>query len=266
MNMNMFEYFGYFGGEQGNDRLLETEKEVIFHLFDKYLPKEGKLLDSAAGDGTYAFRFAEMGCEVTAGDLIADNIEKMKADPRAEKIKEFYCASPRSLSHLADNSFDTVISLGSMYFMRTKAEREAFVRESLRVLKDDGYFAFTYMTPFAMTMGQFLAAVQTIDNRDRLKEFRKLANVEKTHACDMFSGLTLEEMTDLSREYGLEILTVASTYGLPYNMSDEIGTLSDEEYEKFRKAQIATAEDPFVSRYCMRGLYIGQKKSRDLFD
>ena len=134
------------------------------------------------------------------------------------------------------------------------------------MLKDGGYFAFTYMTPFAMTMGQFLTAVQSTDNRDRLKEFRKLANVEKTHACDMFSGLTLEEMTDFSREYGLEILTVASTYGLPYNMADEIGALNDEEYEKFRKAQIATAEDPFVARYCMRGLYIGQKKSRDLFD
>ena len=264
--MNMFEYFGYFGEQAQDDRLIRTENEVIGHLFDKYLPKEGSLLDSAAGNGAFAFRFAEAGWEVTAGDFIADHVEEMKADPRAASVKEFYCASPRSLGQFADQSFDAVISLGSIYHMRTKAEREAFVRESMRVLRDDGYFAFTFMSPFAMTVGQYLNAVRTEDNRERLKEFRKLANVEKSHNCDMFYGMTMEEMTDLSREYGLEILTVASTYGMLYNMADEVAALSDEDYERFTRAQIATAEDPFVARYSMRGLYIGRKKSRDLFD
>lgn len=264
--MNMFEYFGYFGEHQ-EDRLLETERAVIAHLFDKYLPAAGgKLLDSAAGRGDFAFRFAASGWEVTAGDFIADRVEEMKADPRASTIHEFYCASPRSLGQFADASFDAVISLGSVYQMRTKAEREAFVRESMRVLKDDGYFAFTYMSPFAMTVGQYLNAVGTENNRDRLKEFRKLANVEKTHNCDMFYGMTLEEMTDLSREYGLEILTVASAYGVPCSMADEIGSLDAEAFERFTQAQISTAEDPFVARYSMRGLYIGKKKARDLFD
>ena len=32
--MNMFEYFGYFGEESRDDRLLETERAVLTHLFD----------------------------------------------------------------------------------------------------------------------------------------------------------------------------------------------------------------------------------------
>ncbi|MBQ2546464.1 MAG: class I SAM-dependent methyltransferase, partial [Clostridia bacterium] len=206
--MNMFEYFGYFGEQAQDDRLIQTENLVIASLFDKYLPTGGTLLDSAAGRAQFCFRFAEAGWEVTAGDLIADRVEALKEDPRAPLVKEFYCASPRNLSRFETGSFDAVVSLGPIYHMSSRAEREAFVRESVRVLKDDGYFAFSFMSPFAMTVGQFLTAVRTEDNRDRLKQFRKLTNVEKSHNVDMFYGLTTEEMTDLSREYGLEILTV----------------------------------------------------------
>ena len=76
----------------------------------------------------------------------------------------------------------------------------------------------------------------------------------------------MEEITDLSREYGLEILTVASTYGAVYSMADDVAAMSEEEYEKFRNAQIATCEDPFAARYAMRGLFIGRKKALDDFD
>ncbi|MBQ2546892.1 MAG: class I SAM-dependent methyltransferase [Clostridia bacterium] len=264
--MNMFEYFGYFGEQTQDDRLIRTENEVIASLFDKYFPAGGTLLDSAAGRAQFCFRFAERGWEVTAGDLIADRVEALEADPRAALVKEFYCASSRNLSRFASGSFDAVISLGPIYHMSNRAEREAFVRESVRVLKDGGTFAFSFMTPFAMNIGQFLTAVRTEDNRERLKQFRKLTNVERSHNVDMFYGLTTEEMTDLSREYGLEILTVASTYGMLYNMADEVAAMDEAEYERFRKAQIATAEDPFVAKYAMRGLYIGRKKARDLFD
>lgn len=264
--MDMFEYYGYFAEETQSDRLIETEKRVIDALFDKYLPGSGDLLDSSAGLGRNAFRLADLGYVVTAGDFIADHVEAIRANPESAKLKETYCSSAQSLSRFADNSFDVVISLGSMYHMRTKAEREVLVRESLRVLRPNGTFAFTYMTPIAMTFGQYFNAMRTYNAADRMKAYRKLATVEKTHACDMFYGMTLEEMTDISREYGLQIITVASTYGMLYNMASEIGEMSPEEYEKFVECQIATCEDPVVTRYCMRGLFIGKKKELDMFD
>ena len=264
--MDMFEYYGLFKEEYSTDRLTAAESKIIEYLFDKYLPKEGSLIDTAAGLGTFAFRFANLGYCVTAGDLIADHVEAINASPEAKKLEGTYCASPRNLSQFGDESFDILISLGSIYHMKTKAEREAFIRESMRVLKPDGYIAFTYMTPMAMTLGQYFNAMRTTDTLEKLKAYRKLATVEKTHTCDMFYGMTLEEMTDISREYGIQIVTVASTYGLLYNMDEEIEAMSDEEYKKFIDVQIATCEDPIVSRYCMRGLFIGKKKDVDMFD
>lgn len=264
--MDMFEYYGLFREEYSTDRLTAAESKIIEHLFDKYLPKEGRVIDTSAGLGTFAFRFADLGYRVTAGDLLAEHVEAINSSPNAEKLEGTYCASPRNLSQFADGSFDILISLGSMYHMKTKAEREAFVRESMRVLKPDGYIAFTFMTPMAMTLGQYFNAMRTTDVLDKLKAYRKLATVEKTHTCDMFYGMTLDEMTDISREYGISIVTVASTYALLYNMADEIDALSEEDYQKFVEVQISTCEDPIIARYCMRGLFIGKKKDVDMFD
>lgn len=264
--MDMFEYFGYFADENNIDRLIAAENRVLDHLFDKYLPGSGDLLDSSAGYGRNAFRFADLGYNVTAGDFIADHADAIKHDPRSSKLKEVFCSNPKNLSAFGNETFDVVISLGSMYHMRTKAEREVFTRESLRVLKPGGTFAFSYMTPFALTYGQFCISMATHDAEKRMKAYRKLANVDNNHVCDVFYGMTLEEMTDLSREYKLHILTVASTYSMPFNMASEIDKMSDEEYDKFIDTQIATCEDPVAARYCMRGLYIGKKKSGDMFD
>ncbi len=264
--MNMFEYYGYFAEENRSDRLTEAENRVIDALFDRYLPGGGDLLDSSAGLGRNAFRLAKLGYTVTAGDFIADHVEAIRSSPDAALLKATYCASARRLSAFEDASFDTVISLGSMYHMRTRADREVLVRESLRVLRPNGIFAFSYMSPMAITFGQYFTAMRTYDVRERMKAYRKLANVEKTHVCDMFQGMNLEEMTDISREYGLKILTVASTYSMLYDMADELDAMSDEEYEAFVNCQISCCEDPVVARYCMRGLFIGQKKEHDMFD
>ena len=66
--MDMFEYYGFFREEDSTDRLTVAETEIIEHLFDKYLPKEGRVIDTSAGFGTFTFRFAENGYKVTVCD------------------------------------------------------------------------------------------------------------------------------------------------------------------------------------------------------
>ena len=165
-----------------------------------------------------------------------------------------------------NDSFDIVLTLGIMCRLQTRAEREAFTREVTRVLINDGTFAYAYMTPFAMTFAQYFNAYKAIDPDSKLKAYRGLAAVEKTHSFGQFYGLNLEEMADIAREYGLNIQTVASTYCMINDFSGEIASLNEEYYQKFVEDQVAICEDPFVTRYCMRGLLIAKKKPLDLFD
>ncbi len=263
--MDAFEYYGFFNPKDTANRLNEVETRIIESLFDKYLPKSGRLLNTCSGDGKYAFKFAENGYSVTVADENESNVNILKNDTRASLLNDIVATTPSELSMFENDSFDVVISLGSVYHMQTKAEREVFVRESMRVLAPDGYLAFTYMTPIAMNFGQYFYAYKAIDANEKMKAFRRLAAVEKTHAFDKFYGMNLDEMADISREYGIDIQTVAATYSMVNDSSGEIAGFDDEAFEKFVEDQISICEDPFVTRYCMRGLFIGKKKLLDPF-
>ena len=64
-----------------------------------------------------------------------------------------------------------------------------------------------YPYGFAQTSGELDIAMQSMSRV--FEDMLELAQVEKSKNCDMFNGMTLDEMADLSREYGLDILTVA---------------------------------------------------------
>lgn len=263
--MDLFDYYGFFDKTETFTVLDKVENTIIDHLLKKYLPTEGRLLDSGAGNGANAFKFADAGYVVTAIDSSEENVSNIQKDSRASSLNGIFVSGSSDLSKFEDGSFDIIISLGPMYNLQTKADREVFVREALRVLSPDGYFAFSFMSNVAITFGQYFKAFSTTEASERLKAYRKLAAVEKTHSFEKFYGMNQDELADISRECGIDILTIASTYSMLNDAPEIIGAMSPEEYDKFIEDQISTCEDPFITRYCMRGLFVGRKKQFDPF-
>ena len=109
--MDMFKYYGLFREEHNTDRLTSAETEIIEFLFDKYLPKEGKVIDTSAGTGTFAFKLAKKGYSVTAGDLLEEHYNLLRSSAEASLLDGIYCSSPRSLSQFQNESFDILISM-----------------------------------------------------------------------------------------------------------------------------------------------------------
>ena len=107
--MDMFKYYGLFREEHNTDRLTSAETEIIEFLFDKYLPKEGKVIDTSAGTGTFAFKLAKKGYSVTAGDLLEEHYNLLRSSAEASLLDGIYCSSPRSLSQFQNESFDILI-------------------------------------------------------------------------------------------------------------------------------------------------------------
>lgn len=264
--MNIFEYFDFLNDNDNIDRLADLEEKILDSLFEKYIPSSGRILVVSTDNIQYAFKLAEKGYKVTVTASTEKRYTMLKNHEKTSLFENIVNTSPLNLSMFENDSFDIVLSLGIMCRLQTRAEREAFTREVTRVLVPDGNFAYAYMTPFAMTFAQYFDAYKAIDPASKLKAFRGLAAVEKTHSYGEFYGLNLEEMADIAREYGLDIQTVASTYCMMNDFSGEIASLNDEYYAQFVRDQIAICEDPFVTRYCMRGLFIAKKKVLDLFD
>ena len=267
--MDRFKYCGFYGDNDShaNDRLHDVKHLTINYLFDKYLPKEGKVLNTSANNASYAVELAEKGYSVTVTEPSDENLALIRSNPKANLLQSIDMGTPIDLSAFSSESFDILISLRTMYRLTTHAERELFVRESLRVLKQGGYFVFSFMTPFALTHNQHMAVVNSPNNpSDKIKAYRKLAKVEKTHIFDNFYGMTQEEISDLCREYKIDIVSVASTYEAMNALDPFINDMSDEEFKEYMDCQYAICEDPAVTRYCLRGLFIGRKKKFDLFD
>lgn len=267
--MDRFKYCGFYGDSDSHadDHLHAIKHLTINYLFDKYLPKEGKVLNTSANNASYAIELAEKGYEVTVTEPSDDNLALIRSNPGAPLLKSIGMGTPLDLSSFSSESFDILISLRTMYRLTTKAERELFIRESLRVVKQEGYFVFSFMTPFALTHNQHMAVVNCPNNpADKIKAYRKLAQVEKTHVFDNFYGMTMEEISDLSREYKIDIVSVASTYEAMNALDPYVNDMTDEEFKDYMECQYAICEDPAVTRYCLRGLFIGRKRKFDLFD
>ena len=264
--MNIFEYFDFLNDKENSDRLADLEEKIIDRLFEKYIHSTGRILVVSTDNISYAFKLAEMGYKVTVTASTSARYNMLKNHEKANVFEDIVNTSPLNLSMFENDSFDVVLTLGIMCRLQTRAEREAFTREVRRVLAPEGNFAYAFMTPFAMTFAQYFNAYKAIDPESKLKAYRGIASVEKSHSFGEFYGLNLEEMADIAREYGLDIQTVASTYSMLNDFSGEIASLNEEYYNKFVEDQVSICEDPFVTRYCMRGLFIAKKKILDLFD
>jgi len=268
--MDRFKYCGFYGdsdSHNSDDRLHAIKHLTINYLLDKYLPKEGKVLNTSANNASYAIELAQKGYNVTVTEPSDENLALIRSNPNAGLLQSIGMGTPLDLSAFSSESFDILISLRTMYHLTTKAERELFIRESLRVVRQEGYIVFSFMTPFALTYNQYMAVAECPNNpADKIKAYRKLAKVERTHIYDNFYGMTQEEISDLCREYRIDIVSVASTYEAMNGLDSVVNDMDDEEFRKYMECQYAMCEDPAVTRYCLRGLFIGRKKKFDLFD
>ena len=103
----------------------------------------------------------------------------------------------------------------------------------------------------------------------------EITRYERTHwskqVLENFDALENAEVSVCGRIMSMRGMGKASFF----HIQDGMGTLQlyvrvndvgEEEYARFKNAQIATCEDPFAARYAMRGLFIGRKKALDDFD
>lgn len=267
--MDRFKYCGFYGDRDSHteDRLHAIKHLTITYLLDRYLPKEGRVLNTSASNASYAIELARKGYSVSVTEPSDENLALIRSHPDAGLLQSIDMGTPLDLSAFSSESFDVLLSLRTMYRLTTQAERELFLRESLRVVKQEGYIVFSFMTPFALTYNQYVAVANCPNEpEEKIRAYRKLAKVEKTHAFDSFYGMTQEEITELCREYRIDIVSVASTYEAMNALDPYVNDMTDEEFDRYMECQYAICEDPAVTRYCLRGLFIGKKRKFDAFD
>src|SRR5450432_29586 len=119
-------------GEGVTENIQLCEYQTIRPVFLKYLPKEGRILESGCGLGRWVFYLREKGFNITGIDLALPAFEMAKAyDPSVPILLDDVLHSK-----FPDGSFDAAISLGVVEHFEEGPQ--VALAELHRLLRDDG--------------------------------------------------------------------------------------------------------------------------------
>jgi len=104
----------------------------------EYLPKDGKLLDLAAGQGQDARFFAKAGFEVTCTDFSEEVLDRARKKAEIENLSiSYWLVDLANELPFIDGEFDVVYSHLGLHFFNKKKTCKLF-KEIHRVLKPGG--------------------------------------------------------------------------------------------------------------------------------
>ncbi len=124
-------------GETVNDGIELCRYQLVEPFFQKYLPREGKILEAGCGLGRWVIYLRRLGYDIKGIELAADAIRLVKEyDPNIP-----ITAGDVLHTSYPDKHFDAVISLGVVEHFQ-EGPQKAF-QEIRRILKNDGLFFVT---------------------------------------------------------------------------------------------------------------------------
>jgi SAM-dependent methyltransferase len=120
------------------DTYHHLEFETTMHFLEKYLPKQGRILDAGGGPGRYTLELARRGYEMVLVDLTPANLEfakrQIKRNKLQDKVNRAVEGSIVDLSQFAANSFDAIICLGGpLSHILDGEKRDMAIKELIRV-------------------------------------------------------------------------------------------------------------------------------------
>jgi SAM-dependent methyltransferase len=145
----------------------ERTKEILF----EELPKPPAVIyDIGGGYGEYSWWLSSLGYEVHLFDLAETNI-KISGELAEEypnvRLKSAMVCDARSVPR-PDKSADAILLMGPLYSITEYDERILAVRESCRLLKDDGVLFSAALTPYSVLIPRI--AIYHKDNAKKKDE------------------------------------------------------------------------------------------------
>ena len=119
---------------------------VINALVPQQLIVKGtSIFDFGCGDAIHLEQFAKKGCDIRGMDISQEMIDLAKK--RLSKVKLdsdlVSVGSASELSHVADNTFDVILSCNVLAYL-TKYEEDVFYKEAYRLLRPGGHLIVTH--------------------------------------------------------------------------------------------------------------------------
>ena len=210
----------------------QMEYRTTMHFIHRYLPANGTVLEIGAGTGRYSAALAREGYQVTAVELAERNLTILRENGAGLDNLTALQGDAVDLSRFADNSFDLTLSFGPMYHLYDPGERDAALREAVRVTKPGGVILTAFLSVHAILYDNYLQGNLATGLRENFDgDFRVLHFQNQ-----LFTGYDIPELEALYRDLPVTQITLAAVNGILELAEGRADfSMTDEEFEAYAR-------------------------------
>ncbi|MFX1242627.1 MAG: class I SAM-dependent methyltransferase [Promethearchaeota archaeon] len=245
----------------------QIEFIVTVHFLEKFLPKNGLILDAGAGPGRYTLELAKRGYDLIILDLTPTMLEIAKKEITQagleKRVKGDFTSSIEDLSIFSNEMFDAVLCLGSpLGHIIDAKKREKSIREIIRVAKNQA--------PIFISVISLIGLLKTIlikfpNNIKHLQHHWKDSNYILGETGKGFAPTHFylpEELVKDFENHDVEILEIAGLEGLSSHHNKETNEIykDPDKWNKWIEVLIETCTHPSLIGSSEHFLLVCRKK------
>lgn len=222
------------GSRHGQVEFTTTMKYIHEYLKNYTNPK---ILEVGAGTGRYSCYLANEGYDVTAIELVKNNLGILKSKKTSVKA---YLGNAIDLSRFKDNSFDVILMLGPMYHLINKEDKLKALNEAKRVLTDKGIIYIAYcMNDYSVINYLFKEnkIIEYINKNQVTTDFKTISKEE-----NLYSYLRIEDINELNEIVGLNRIKIIAQDGPTDYIRNIINKMDEETFKLYIEYHLSTCE------------------------
>lgn len=227
---------GFYNNYDEEGRLMRKSRMPEFlttmKYIEKYLTPGAKIIEIGAGTGRYSIALAEMGCDVTAVELVPHNIEIMKKKVKSNLKIKIFEGNACDMSAFESDAYDIVLLLGPMYHLFSEADKYKALDEAIRLAKKSGIIYTSYCNSDTSVYKYFYQGI-ALDYLEKglIKEdYHTFSSPE-----EVFELYRKVDIDKLMESYNVTRLHFVGVDMLSYIFDDKFDDLSDREFEEYMK-------------------------------
>lgn len=238
----------------------QLEYLTTMHYIHQLVPSGSKVLEVGAGTGKYSIALAKEGCNVTAVELVEDNLAVLRRNAAGLDNLAFYQGDAVDLGRFADNSFDAVLVLGPMYHLFESTEQHRALDEAIRVTKPGGVIMTAFLSVYQLMYDNYFSG----NFRDGLEENFDADYRVKHFQEQGFTGFDIEELEELFSKKPVQKIALAGTDSV-LEMAEKMADfqLSDDDFRMFTEYHLKTCEIRELLAGQTHLLYICRKSAQE---
>ncbi len=247
-------------GRTTRSRKGQLEFLTTMNYIHRYATSGSKILEVGAGTGRYSIALAKEGMDVTAVELVENNLAALRENSKGMENITSFQGDATDLSRFPDNAFDVTLIFGPMYHLYEPDEVNCAIDEAIRVTNPGGVILFAFISMFAIMYADYFYGNWAAGQAMNFTEDYKIRHFKE----QLFTGYDVTEFEELFQVKPVEWITTTGVDGMLEPVEKQPGfSISDEDFKVFAQWYLAFSEKRELLGATNHLLYICRKETGD---